>query len=267
LRHTVARQPTALEDRMLSMPTPARTRSIARLATASVAVLALGAALVGCGSSSGGDSKDSSSKSLKLSKADATAALLTQENLGTAFKPDTSADNTTASPGCLTAVDAITDKNDAPIHVKTDFQTDDEDSFPLVGNQVASYDSVADAKAAVTKLRDALASCTSVDDSAGKDPSSDVITKLTVGTSAEKASAKDDDELNIKAVGQISGSGGNYPIGLYLAVVRIKNNLSITSVGALSKDAPAGAENYVVIAQGRLAAVINGDDPDKVTAE
>jgi hypothetical protein len=187
--------------------------------------------------------------------------MLSLDNVGSTFTVDDTADHSTPSPGCLTAIDDITDKIDAPTTEDVDYQSTSESSFPLISSQVASYGTVAAAKKKVDAFRTAIHTCTSV----AETDDSGVFTKLTVTTNDEKASAKDDDEVNVKAVGAISQDSQQTPLGVYFAVIREANSLAIVEIGDLTQDAPANGEALVTLARARLAAVIKGSDPDRVS--
>jgi hypothetical protein len=198
----------------------------------------------------------------RLSESEADLAMLSQGNLGGRFIPDSTADHTSPSPGCLTAVDAISDQIDAPVHVVADYMTNTKRAFPLVSNTVASFDSIADATAALEKFRTDIAACTAVDD---KDTDG-TATRLTVTDDQTKTDATTSDQVNVQAVGTITGAGGSYPIWLGLAVVRIDNNLTVISVGDLASKAPGDVSQLIKVADARLADVMAGRTPSDAVA-
>jgi hypothetical protein len=232
-----------------------RNPPITRIAALVALGLVLGLALAGCGSAA-----KSAPKATKLSSTKATSALLSLADVGGTFKVDDAADHTTPSPGCLVAIDAITYKIDAPTTEDVDYESTSAQSFPVIYNQVSSFGTVAVAKKRLDTFRAAMHTCTSV-----AETSSGVFTKLTVTTNNEKASAKDDDEVNVKAVGAISQGSQETPLGVFLAVVREGNNLAILEIGDVTQDAPAAGTGLVSLARARLAAVIKGTDPDNVS--
>jgi hypothetical protein len=240
--------------RSLRSSRPMATRVVAASATA----VLLGAFLAGCGSSSkdkdsSGDKKSDTPSVKVLSVPEATTALLTQTNLGAGVKLDPTADHSSAAPGCLTPVDEITDKTDAPTHAVVDFVADNETQFPSVTSQVNSYASVADAKKAMTDLRETLKSCTSVEEEGFK---------ADIQSADDKSADTIDDQYNLAALGTIENGGQTSPIGLFLAVARVDNNISLITVGALATTPPGDIPTLVKIVNDRLAAVVAGKQPD-----
>lgn len=251
------------------MNSSARPRSFpARLVAASALALLLGPALAGCGSSdSPGSGSPSTSPSASetaaatkvLSAAEAKSAVLVLANLGGRFEADTDVDHTSAAPGCLVAVDALTDKVEGPVNAVSDFMAvGSETGFPRVSSQVESYDSVDAAKKAVEDLRQAMAACTGVDETDTEGSA----TKLEVSATDDKAYPDADEELNVKAIGTVTNSGTEYPLGLWLAVMRFENNLTIISVGDLAKEAPGDVTELIKVANDRLTAIMAGSLPD-----
>ncbi|MET3961081.1 hypothetical protein ABIE44_001015 [Marmoricola sp. OAE513] len=239
------------------------TTTLTRLSASAAAALVLGAVLTGCGSDSKSDDKsdkaDKAPKVTALSTADAEKALLTLGNLGdNGFTLDEDADHTSGAPGCLDGFDAITDASDAPTHVVRDFTAGSETGFPLISSSVDSYDSVEDAKEALEDFRDAMADCTTVDDT----DSDGVATKLAVTTSDDKTDDSTDDQVNLTAVGTIAATDGSYPLGLWAAAVRIDNHVHVITVGDLDDAAPGDIEELVQVVNDRLIAVAKGDEPD-----
>ncbi|MCW2786500.1 MAG: hypothetical protein JWP74_3017 [Marmoricola sp.] len=219
-----------------------------------VLVLVTAAALTGCGSSG----SSSAPKVSPLSKADATSALLTQDNLGSGFTSRTDDASSTDAPGCLAPLDKLTEAK-APVKAKSEYQATSDTGFPLLASEVTSYRSVAAAKGAISAARTSMASCTSVDDTA-KDGT---ITKLSVTITDEKIDGADD-EFNLEATGTLTEGGQTVPFGLFLAAVRIKNSISATSIGDLAGAFPQ-LDDFVTVAVDRLKAVVAGRTPPTAT--
>ena len=244
---------------MRSSTTPLRRLSVA------VTALALGAALVGCGSSD--DKSDAAATPTTppakvLSETEATAALITEGNLGGIFKvvPDDGEPESDA-PGCMNDVaDILDDDSPAKTTADRDLGLSEDGKSSQVSNKVLSYESVEAAETAIKDLRTALTACTEV-----KDTDDDGFTyDLTVTTNDTKDESGADDQVNADASGTIAATDGSSgKISFLLAVVRKGNNITAITGSTVETELPGPLSDLVEVAYDRLVAIADGKTPDE----
>lgn len=242
-------------------------RSPLRSAVVAASAVVLAAALVGCGSDdkdSGKDvDKDAAPKVEVLSELEVTSALMVESNLGGLFKvePETQDDNDDDDgPGCLADVSDFLndDSDDAETTAERDFEAVDENTNVSVSNKVFSYSTTAEAEKAIDGVMAALEDCTEVAES-----DDDGYTyELEVTSDDEKSEDSVDDQVNSVTSGTISIDDQSGEIALYLSLVRVDNNITAVSAVTLDSELPGPITDLVEVVTDRLAAVVDGKQPD-----
>ena len=225
-------------------------------ATAACALLALG--LNACGADSSATASDSDPS--RLTSDQATAALLSDDNLGDDYVRATDDDQDEKSDlGCLDALEDI-DSDDAPVSEEREFEASNDFGLPAVSSGVSSFDKVADASDRFATALDALDGCTSVEVT---DEDGATIT-LEVSVDSEKSSSQAAEQFNIAATGSISAEGMDFDFGLWASAVRIDNHVTFTAYTDLETDAGAASiEAYTAAAVDRLVAVLDEEAPSE----
>lgn len=176
--------------------------------------------LAGCGGS------DAGSDAKALTKGQATAALLTIEDLPPGF---TQADDSGADQGdqvgCLKATDALFDL-ELDTDVRRNFDSEQTDgSAAGVVNKVSSDADTGTITAAVSDLGKAIATCESVDetDDQGYRVNLEIASNETTTTDAA------DQQVNFSATGTISGNDTSFPYRVSFVVTRVDNSLAVVA--------------------------------------
>jgi hypothetical protein len=202
-----------------------------RYVAAAAALVLLGSLVTGCSSDDRGTPgpvpSSAASRAPLPSRAQARAALLTIADVGSAFRVRTRKE-ATSNVGCLNVITRVRDA--APVAVKRDFEGNNVQGLPVVGNQVWAYRTADDASAALRTLSDELGGCGKVDGSAGKGTS----VRLQVVTDQVRSGLTADEQLNVRAVGALVSAGLDRPYGIWFSVVRVANRLAVVGVVDLS---------------------------------
>lgn len=236
-----------------------RTRGIA------VTALTLALAASGCGSS---DKKASAPPTSPSPSASATVdpvhltvdqlskALIQVADLGPGYK--TTKADTSPSPGCLKTLDNATNNGfpNAIKYVDAAYAADTDNEIPEVDTFVNSFDTPATAAKALSDLGAALASCTHVGES-----QDGAKYDLTVTNDDDKASAEVDHQLNVSAVGDVSGPGGKITIAFRVAFQQVGPLVVATGYSNTLTDTAADNAKVVALALERLRDVMGGRDP------
>lgn len=236
-------------------------RTPSRLVAAPVAALALALTLAACGSDSdkGDDKKTDAPKADVLSETEATSALLIEDNLGGLFTIDAEDDTDSDAPGCMKAVaDVLGEDDEAEETAEHDYSAVDESTAVVLSNKVLSYESDEAAEAAVEKVRAGLKDCTEVTETDEDGYTFD----LKVESADEKTEDVADEQVNALASGSVSVGSDSGEANLYLAVVRIGNNVTALTASTIDSELPGPFEDVITVATDRLAAVGEGEQPD-----
>lgn len=228
-------------------------------ATAMCAALALG--IGACGDDSSGSGGDDASP---LTEDQASAALLSEENLGDSYVVAATDDeeDEDSDMGCLSAFEDI-ETVEAPVKEEREFEADNEFGLPAVSSGVSSFDSVPDASERFETALDALEDCTNVDVT---DDGTTIA--LEVSVDSEKSASQAQEQFNLVATGSISAEGLDFPFGLWASAVRIDNHVTFTAYTDVETEGGAAAiDAYTSAAVDRLAAVIEDETPNEDLVE
>ena len=232
----------------------ASRRRTRRGVTAAAIVLGL-TALTACSGGGNGSGPDVQ----RLTEDEATAALLTETNVGEQYRVTESdeEDDDDSSFGCMDAVGDM-EENDAPVEVERDFEFVNEFGLPTIGSQVASYDAVGDATDAFDRVRSALDDCNEVDET----DADGARVQLDLTIDDESSTTEADDQLNLVATGTISSEGMEFPFGLSYSAARVDNHVTAVAIAELGNEVGASMDDYLTAAVDRLNAVADGEEPE-----
>jgi len=224
-----------------------RTRTV----ISALALVAL-AALSGCGSDSG-DEKGSAEH--VLTKAEIKSALLSLDDLGDGFRVDEDADDEDdSSLGCLDEIDEIDTVADPARDDEVSYEADSDFALPGVFSSIASFKTTATAEKGMAELRKVLDDCTSIDET----DEDGARVRLRITTDDEKVGADADEQINIKASGNIEVEGFTLPMAFQMSLIRIDNQAALAGFVTVSEDASKEAAKIIDAAFTRFAPVAQG---------
>lgn len=220
----------------------------------SVSVLAAGAMLISALGACGSDDVNEPGGDHRLTEEQAKTALLTQANFGEEYRT-VDGDNQEESDdlGCFGDGE---DGEEPPVEAETAFEKESASELPNINLSVGSYDSEADAKDALEELRDAFDGCTRVDETDAEG----VRTQLAISLSDEQLTNRADEQVTVSAVGTITSEGTSYPLGLWISMSRVDNNVAWVAVADLASSSTL-LDPFVTAAVKRLDDVADGDRP------
>lgn len=214
----------------------------------------------GCGGSEG---SGSSNDTEPLTQEQATAALLTLDNLGKGYRK-ASGDDSAADMedmGCLSQLDKL-DKAEAATKAEADFEHTGGLGTPAVTTQVSSFEQTGDLIGTMDEFRDTLADCTQVEFS-----EDGATMTLDLTTDEEKSTSDVDDQINVHGTGTVSAEGLELPMGMSFALARVDNHLTLVGVVDLGDAGARLLDTYTEIAVDRLVAIAADEEPPSVTAD
>jgi hypothetical protein len=244
---------------------------LARTSTALAGLAAIALLAAGCGddSGSGGGGNDVET----LSQEQVEQALLTIDNLGPGFvvaeEDDDEEDEDDSGLGCLfsdieeSPLDKLAEDDNVEAEVEYEFQA--EIPSPGVQHSISSSPEVdPDDEDVLQPIVDAIDGCTEVDET---DDEGNVL-DLAVSYDTEISDEKADEQVNLFAEGTMTTPDGvEVPISFRFAFTRLDNNLSMLGVFTVFDDNGGPLfDAYQQIAVDRLAAVIDGEEPEATTA-
>jgi hypothetical protein len=206
------------------------------------------ATLSGCGSDDGGDSG-------VLSKAELKSALISADDLGSAFEVDDSDDDDDDTVlGCLNGMDELDKLTKPERDAEIAFEAEEEPNVPAVFSTVGSFEKEADAAKVLTRFSDAVEDCTKIDvtDDDG------FRMQLDVSSNSDKVDDGADGQVNLEAVGTAGGQGIEIPFVLRFSAIQIDNHVALVGFVTMAEDLGADADALEQRAYDRLAPVAAG---------
>lgn len=254
-------------------------------ALALAAVLTLGT-LAGCGpedddttatagepatgtSTETGDGRDETSGSwpdgASLSEDEARDAVLTLEDLSTEFvvSPEDD-DDSDADLGCF---DEVGDRLDSELgdhepsettDVSVDYEADGDFGMPMV-SQVLTADAEGAGHAAeiLDTIVEELQACTSIDET-----DDGVRMQLDLSTDDEVWAEGADQQVNLVASGTMGTEGLSFPVVFHMTFVRVDDMVTMLMFFDMTREAGDTNKLLVDTASARLAALVDGEEPE-----
>ena len=214
--------------------------------------LVLALSLAACG---GGDDSEPETKADEvtvLTEDEATAALLTIDDVGEGFtESGPSEEEDDSDLGCLSGINVLSDVENET-EVENNFDQESDTALRSVLTGVNSYVDTATIEDAFADFRTSLEGCETVDVT----EESGLNINLAVTVEDEPGLGEADDQIRLDGTGSIANQGQTYSYDLTFVASRIGNNLTVVGlidVGAKGEDV---IETLTETAVGNLADAI-----------
>lgn len=237
---------------------PLRIGGLSRAGAVGMALLLC--LLTACG---GGGGSGSGRDTDVLSEDEATAALLTETNLGDEYVvTEEVEDDSDSSLSCLDALGDMEDTGAVTVVDRT-FEFDSDVGLPTIGSEVSSYEAVGDVNVAFAQFRSTVEECTSV----AEQDADGTHTTLTVAIDNDRSTTGADDQVNLVATGFLSSDEMEFPVGVYFTAARVDNHVTSVDIVDLGSEVGASIDAYVKAAVDRLTAVAEGEKPENALVD
>lgn len=217
-----------------------------------VGALVLVGALGACASDSdeGEDGSAGGDTSAALSESDAEAALLATDDVPEGFAEIDDDDDETPSPGCLAAIDTLSEV-DAETETERTFEMETETGASQILSAVNSYDDEDTIVDALEQFRSDLEGCGTISET--DDEGFTVDFELTVDEDSTNDAA--DEQVNLLATGTLSAGPDVFPTVAAFTIGRVANSLAVVAVFEFGDSLGTGGDvdAYYQIVVDRLA--------------